>query len=173
MKKLSIAILFISILFGGMMVSVPLQTHAEGLVPCGGYLHDAEGKLISEEPVCTFGYVILLAQNIIEFLIFKLAAPLAALVIAWAGFLYLTSASSPAQREKAKKILKNVVIGFILALAAWLIVKTLLSSLGVESDYLADPPTAKAIDPAVELGDAQSAFHKNFAKSYYQIEHIA
>lgn len=58
-------------------------------------------------------------------------------------FFDTTSAANPGQREKAKKILTNVVLGFVIALAAWLIVKTLLSSLGVESDYLADPPEAR------------------------------
>ena len=149
MKKTSISILIAIIFFAGSYLVMPQVSMAEGLVPCGGYEFDDTGALTGEEPACNFAYIIVLAQNVIEFLIFKLAAPLAALVIAWAGFLYLTSAASPAQREKAKKILKNVVIGFILALAAWLIVKTLLSSLGVESDYLADPPAARLIEHIV------------------------
>ena len=142
MKKITSTIIVI-IFSLGIFWAIPQVSTAEGLVPCGGYDYDDTGALIGEEPACNFGYIIVLAQNVIEFRIFKLAAPLAALVTAWSGFLYLTSAANPGQREKAKKILKNVVLGFIIALAAWLIVKTLLSSLGVESDYLADPPEAR------------------------------
>lgn len=149
MKGITFAIIITIIFSAGAFLSTPQISFAEGLVPCGGYEYDDTGALMGEEPPCNFGYIIVLAQNVIEFLIFKLAAPLAALVIAWAGFLYVTSAANPGQREKAKKILTNVVLGFVIALAAWLIVKTLLSSLGVESDYLADPPEARLIEHIV------------------------
>jgi hypothetical protein len=57
--------------------------------------------------------------------------PIVALAIIYCGFLFVIA------RGNSEKLSEAI------ALAAWLIVKTLLSSLGVESDYLADPPEAR------------------------------
>jgi len=116
----------------------PLPVQGAGLVPCGGYT--AEGE--AEEP-CNFTYFMQMLNGIISFLLFDLAMPLAALMFAYAGFLYLTSGVKPAQREQAKKLLGNIVTGLVLALAAWLIVHTILTSLGVNTDaiFLSNPTT--------------------------------
>jgi len=58
-----------------------------------------------------------------------LAVPLAAVSFAWAGFLYITAAGDSGKVEEAKGIFKKVAIGFIIALAGYLIVKTITFSL--------------------------------------------
>lgn len=68
-----------------------------------------------------------LAQNVINAGIF-LAVFFAALLFAWAGFLYLTQETVP-QQTKAKNLFKNVAIGLIILLSAWLIVDTLMRQL--------------------------------------------
>jgi hypothetical protein len=45
----------------------------------------------------------------------------------------LTSGGNSEKATKVKHILGNVVIGYVVALAAWLIINTILSSLGVDS----------------------------------------
>ena len=57
--------------------------------------------------------------------------PLAAIMFAYAGILLMTKGSSPQAQEHAKGIFFNVVVGIILALAAFLIIKTILDALGV------------------------------------------
>ena len=47
----------------------------------------------------------------------------------YTGYLYLTAGGSAGQTEKAKHILFNVVVGYIIALAAWLIINTIVTSL--------------------------------------------
>ena len=69
-------------------------------------------------------------NDIINFLLVKMATPLFALILIYVGWLYLSDMGSVENVSKAKKILKNALIGYIIALAAWLIVKTILSSLG-------------------------------------------
>ena len=56
------------------------------------------------------------------------SAPIAAGVIAWAGFLYMTTGVSD-QKSAAKKIIQKVFIGFVFILSAWLIVTTIVNAL--------------------------------------------
>ncbi len=82
---------------------------------------------------CVFNELMQLINNVIKFLLFTIATPLAALGIVYAGWLYLSSGGNTENTTKAKKILTNIVIGYIIALAAWLIVNTIIKSLGLDS----------------------------------------
>jgi len=100
-------------------------------------IRDSKGQLTNEKGFknpCDFDDVMFLINNIIEFLLFYLATPLAAIALCYAGFLLLFSGGSSEKVTKAKKIIKNVIIGYILALAGWLIVKTILVTLGFKGE---------------------------------------
>lgn len=91
----------------------PLVVSAQtGLVPC--------------DTTCGFDDVIKLAQNVIEFLIFKIAAPLGAVMFAYAGFLYVTNRGNEGQVSQAHEIFLYVFWGLVVCLAAWLIVNFIL-----------------------------------------------
>lgn len=79
---------------------------------------------------CDFKYVMELINNFITFLLFTIATPFIALILVYAGWLYLSSSASPKNIDTAKTIFKNALIGYVLALAAWLIVHTIMTSLG-------------------------------------------
>jgi hypothetical protein len=57
------------------------------------------------------------------------------LAIAWAGFRLIYSQGNSAELDKAKKQLWAIIVGFFFMLAAFLIVKFILTSLGVSTDY--------------------------------------
>ena len=59
-----------------------------------------------------------------------------AISIAWAGWLYLTSGGDTGAVTKAKDIFKKVIYGFIFMLAAWLIIKLVLATLGYKGSGL-------------------------------------
>ncbi len=69
-----------------------------------------------------------LAQNIANFLL-GLTVPAAALLFAWAGILYFSSRGDPVRIGQAHKIFKSVVIGFVLAVSAWVLVITVMNML--------------------------------------------
>lgn len=98
---------------------------AGGLVPCGG----------SGQNPCGFSDFFVLINNVINFLLFKIATPLAALTFAIAGWMYLTAAGDSGKIKNAHELFKNVAIGFIIALAAWLIVNAILTGLGVKDAF--------------------------------------
>jgi hypothetical protein len=104
--------------------SISLSSKAGGLVP------DCPDK------GCGWGELMVLVNNVIKFLLFTIATPLVALILVYAGWLYLSSGGSSENIVKAKKILLNVVVGYVIGLAAWLIVRTIVTSLGVDPALL-------------------------------------
>lgn len=100
-----------------------------GLVPCG--TADAPGA--AED--CNFQYIITLVHNLMNFLLFTIAVPLAAISFAWAGWLYMSAVGDEGKVKQAHDIFKYVVIGLCIALAAWLVVNALVVGLGVKKAY--------------------------------------
>jgi hypothetical protein len=72
-----------------------------------------------------------LIYNIINFVLFKLAMPIAGIMFAYAGVLFIFSQGGETT-TKAKGIFGNVVIGIVLVAGAWLIVKTILVIAGYQ-----------------------------------------
>ena len=77
-----------------------------------------------------------LVNNVISFVLFRLAVPIAAICFAYAGFMLVTSGGSTEQKSKAKNTFTSVAIGLIFAVAAWLIVHTILSILGYSGSWI-------------------------------------
>lgn len=77
---------------------------------------------------CQACHLATLAQRLIRFLII-IAVPIAALLFAYAGFLYFSSGGSSGNIVKAKGIFLNAFIGFVVALASFLIVEVILNTL--------------------------------------------
>lgn len=55
--------------------------------------------------------------------------PVAAGVLAWAGFIMMTSGDNAGKRSEAKKMILKVFIGFAFILSAWIIVGTITNTL--------------------------------------------
>ena len=83
--------------------------------------------------LCSFAQLI---QNLINFLI-GISIPVSAGLFAYAGVLYFSSVENPVQIARAHKIFKSVGTGFVIALAAWLLVQTLINAL-VARNFFAD-----------------------------------
>jgi hypothetical protein len=105
--------------------SIPVLVFAAGLVPNCNVIVNGE----MTKP-CNFDSLMTLINNVINFVLITLATPIFALILIYVGWLYLSSGGSSENVTKAKKILKNAVIGYIIALVAWLVVKTILTTLG-------------------------------------------
>jgi hypothetical protein len=108
--------------------SVSKKVEFKGLVPVCNTVVDSNGGYCDP---CDFNMVMNIINKIITFVLITLATPLFALIIIYTAWLYLSAGGSSENVTKAKKIFKNAIIGYIIALAAWLIVRTILSSLGV------------------------------------------
>lgn len=90
----------------------------EPLVPC--------------ENDCDFNDLIQGINNIVQFLLYA-AAFVAALLFAWAGFLYVSAAGDPGKVKSAHKIFTTAGIGLVLMASAWLIIKVIVDTLGSDA----------------------------------------
>ncbi len=90
------------------------------IVPCAGAV--ASDGL----PACTVCHIAELAQNLLNSAIF-LAVFMSAILFAYAGWLYLTNEALHAQNE-ARGLFKDVIIGLIVILGAWLVIDTLMKT---------------------------------------------
>jgi len=99
------------------------------LIPCG-YDCNNDGKIknVSGSPPeeCGFNTLVVMTQNIINFLLYSMAAPIAAVMFLYAGYLLLTNRGNESQVTKAKAIFVAVFWGLVVALSAWLIVNFIL-----------------------------------------------
>ncbi len=103
---------------------VDAASYPSGLIPCDG-------------PECQACHFLQLGQNLITWFI-GIMATLAALIVAFAGFKMLTSGGNSGKVSAAKEMMTNVVIGFIIVLAAWIIVDTVMK-LFLKQDVLRGP----------------------------------
>lgn len=136
---------FTVVLLGVLMFIAPAFVFAQSdLIPCGFDLNndkiikDAAPPTSQTDPheQCYFNDVIQIAQNVIDFLIFKIAMPIAALMFAYAGFLYVTNRGNESQVKQAHDIFLNVFWGLVIALAAWLTINFILEFLlGANSSF--------------------------------------
>ncbi len=94
------------------------------IVPCG----------TSEDPEdCTLCHLWELASNIINFVSFNLAIPIAAFLFIIAGVLFLISGGNEERVKLARSIFTNVVIGLVIIFASWLLVDTFVKTLVSQS----------------------------------------
>ena len=76
-------------------------------------------------------------DRFIGFLIFVIAPAIAALTLAYGGFLFATSGMNAENIGQAKGIMINALVGWLLAFAAWIIVKFVMVQLGYASNTAA------------------------------------
>jgi len=121
-----------------LVLILPLTTFAAPIVPCGidgnndTYVFNGVSHKYSDK--CGFDHLIIGINNIINFLL-MITGSIAALVFAAAGFMVLTAGSNEGQVTKAKEMSWSVVKGFALMISAWLLVKLVLTALGVEGAF--------------------------------------
>ncbi len=84
--------------------------------------------------MCNFVDFMGLIQRLIGY-IFVLVLPIAAIVFAYAGFLFITSGGDPGKKTAAKNAMTKLLIGIVVIMMAWLLVKTVLTSLGVDAKF--------------------------------------
>lgn len=123
MKK---TIQFIISLAVFVLIVLPVFSFSAGLVPCGG----------TGQPACDFTQFMNLINKVIKFIIVALAVPISAVMFFYAGFLMVTSAGSAESKTKAKNVFSNTLFGLAIAVASWLIVRTILFILGYKGDWI-------------------------------------
>lgn len=85
---------------------------------------------------CTFEKLLLMVNKVLRFLIFVIGVPIVTLSFAYAGFVMVTSGGNPSKKDEAKSMIGNAVVGLIVLLGAWLVVRTVLVIFGYTGPLL-------------------------------------
>ncbi len=131
MKKISTAVLI------GLILSAPLLTIAAEmkgemkLVPCGGAAGDkytdSKGTKVPADHECGFNDLVIIANNIIDFLIYKIVVPLIAVAFMAIGANLVLNQNKETARSEAKNQIENMARGIFWILASFLLIKFILS----------------------------------------------
>ncbi len=108
----------------GVATVLPPLAHATG-VPFFGPIVPT----LNQTCAGNFNGLIQTVNNLLAFTVTMAIVFIAPLMIAYAGFLMVFEPASPGGHQKARKLLVNLVVGIVVALAAWLIVNMVLVSL--------------------------------------------
>jgi len=114
-------IILLSLLFFSFFTPVQAQGDILPLVQC---------KLTGEDS-CTFCDIFKMLDRIINFLLFMVIPPLAILMIAIGGGIYIIGQGKPEMLSKAKSLFTSVVIGLIMIYGAWVVVNLFLMLIGI------------------------------------------
>jgi hypothetical protein len=82
---------------------------------------------------CKFCHLFVLFNNIINFILFCLVPPVAALMMVMGGGYVLIAGENLSNVEKGKSIIKAVVIGLLIVFGAWIIINAFFFVIGVSS----------------------------------------
>ncbi len=105
---------------------VPNGTNGQPDCNCLAVKSPNTGETIPSAP--DWGCIMQTVQNTVNFAI-TIGMIIAILYIVYSGFLFVMSAGNPSSREAAKTRLNNVVIGFVVVLAAWLVIDFVMKKL--------------------------------------------
>lgn len=133
-KKISIHIGVLLLIFAPLIVSAQAFDPSKGLV--GG---------VCENGTCSFNDIMSLINSIVRF-VFFISVPIAALLFAYAGFLFMTAGPNASQADKAKSIFTSVAVGFTIILSAYLIVYTVTNAI-IEDGFLNSLPFLGDLKP--------------------------
>ncbi len=103
---------------------------AAGIVPCGQHEDDASST-IDESADCTLCHFFILITMLVNFVLFKLTAPLALLMLIIGGAMFMLAAGNPNTITQARKLITSVLIGIVIIYGAYFLIGVFLQSVGL------------------------------------------
>ncbi len=105
----------------------------DGLGPKGEPVTEVKDDVVSSiipcTDKCTFTSVFALLNNFLTFFIKTLLIPIFVAIIMYAGYKYMAAGANGGAKANVKKMLGNIVLGVVLILCSWLIVRTIMTTL--------------------------------------------
>ncbi len=116
-------------------ISTPAFSFAQA---APGYNPATESLVASKQgncpPDCGWKELMNLFKRLIDFSLF-MAASFAVIGFAYAGFLYLTAFGDMGKVEQAHHMFSTIMTGVFIVLCGWLLVATILKTLGVDNSF--------------------------------------
>jgi len=127
MKKTLIIILLIG------LFAAPFA-YAAGIVPCGQTTDDPYTD-VKEDADCTLCHFFILIMSVVNFVLFRLAAPIALLMLIIGGAMFMLAAGNPTTITNARKLITSVLIGIVVIYGAYFIVGIFLQVIGLNPTW--------------------------------------
>lgn len=108
-------------------LSIAKSVEMSGLVPVCNTKIGNDGMFTDP---CGFEYLMTMLNYIISWFTKYFATPVFALLILYAGWLFISDMGSMKNRGQAKKMIMSALVGYVIVLAAWLIINTIMKSFG-------------------------------------------
>jgi hypothetical protein len=124
----TIKILFSSFLVIGVLSASFVS--AAGIVPCGQKEDDAS-TTVDESAPCTLCHFFFLITNMVNFVLFKLAGPLALLMLIIGGAMFMLAAGKPETITRARKLIGAVLIGVVIIYSSYFLIGLFLQTIGL------------------------------------------
>lgn len=121
--KMTLPLLFsfvISCSFFAVTFAVDAKTNLGEIIPCEGN-------------ACGICDIFKLISNVVNFATFKLASPLAGIIIAYGGILMIISEGNESKRAKGIGAIQAAVWGILITFGAWVIVNAIVGGLSGNS----------------------------------------
>ena len=99
---------------------VRVNSACAALVPCGTE---------ADPEACTLCHLWELISEIINFISFSLAIPVAVLLFVIAGILFVVSGGNEQRTGLARTIFTNTIIGLVIIFCSWLLIDTLVKTI--------------------------------------------
>ena len=96
------------------------------IVPCGTK-KNPDGTIANP---CNLCYLYNLTSNVVNFCLFCLILPISILALLIGGIFMLASMGNPQMLQTGKTAITNTIVGVIIAFASWLIIATIVNTLG-------------------------------------------
>ena len=125
MKKILLAVFLIS------LILTPTPTQA-GVVPCGLSQDDPDQEGDQTHP-CGFCDFFVMINGIVQFIITRIVPSVAVLMLVIGGVYFFFAGANPGMLETGKKIITSTIWGLVIIFAAFLIIGTILSAIGLAS----------------------------------------
>jgi len=117
----------------GLIILIPSLAQA-GLVPCGHTIDDPKTPNIDESQPCTFCDFFVMTDNILDFLLLPpdgIVFIIAVLMLVVGGVMFFFAGANPNALQTAKRIITSTIIGLVIIYAAFVIVGSILSAIGL------------------------------------------
>lgn len=98
--------------------SVSAWTYGEPIVHCGRI----------GTPDCTRCDLLILARNVIDFIMFGATPVVATFFFVWAGIMLMLGGANPGMLSQGKAMFKNALIGVAIVMLSWLITNTVIQT---------------------------------------------
>ena len=107
------------------------QIGSAGVVPCGLTVDDPDQPGDQTVP-CNICHLFVMGERIVDLVLFKIVPPIAILVAAIAGFMFIFGGGAdPGLIGQARSILRSLLIGMAIVYGAWILVNTFLTFIGL------------------------------------------